>query len=113
MIYKVVRNLVHRVSEEQIPAGVFVSDEGTYNPDDGIQEISTGDAIVNIRQAPPPILWRPSFFAGKSQADINLLLGYALEQVDDKHDDYAKLVTFGVITQKKSKPSKKTDEGTS
>ena len=112
-IYKATGALVHRFSGEKIPAGTFVSDDGTYNPEDGIQTIKTGEAIQNIRQAPPPILWRPSYFAQREQADINLLLGHVLEVVDPDHDDYARLVEFDVIEIKKpSKSSKKTVEGT-
>jgi hypothetical protein len=102
-IYKVITNLVHSGSQERVPAGAFVSNEGTYNADEGIQEISTGDAQANLRQAPPPILLRPSYLAGKTQREINSLLGYALESVDNEHDDYARLVEFGVIKTKKKK----------
>jgi hypothetical protein len=113
-IYKATRDLVHKESGERIESGTFLSDDGTYNLEDGLQTISTGEAVINVSPAPPPILWRPSFLAGRSQADINYLIGYVLEVVDHIHDDYAKLVEFGVIKIKKTtKPSKtKTVEGT-
>lgn len=111
-IYKVMSPIVHRESGERVPAGAFISDEGVYKIEDGLQEIVTGEAVVNVRQAPPAILWRPSYFAGRPQANINLLVGVVLDIVDASHEDYAKLVEFGVIESKKTKPSKKTEEGT-
>ncbi len=105
-IYKVLSPMSHRESGERLDTGTYFSDEGKYNADETVQTIITGKAIQNVRPAPPPILWRPSFLAGRTQADINLLLGHVFEVVDPDHDDYAKLVEFGVIETKKDKPSK-------
>jgi len=111
-IYKALTNLVRRESQEVILSGTYFSDEGKYNPDDGVTEIATGEAVQNVRQAPPPILWRPSFLAERSQKDLNLLLGYAIEIVDATHEDYARLVEFDIVaTKKTSKPSKPAVEG--
>lgn len=110
--FKAIRNLSHAVSGEIVTSGTYFSDEGNqYDPTIGTVDISTGDAIPNVKQAPAPIKWRKGFYASTPEDTINLLLGYAIVLVAPGDDDYAFLQTHGVIpAPPKPKKTVKDDE---
>jgi len=110
MIYVALKNLRLRDSEDVIFAGTYFCDEADYDPDGGIQEISTGERVPGSSARPQPILYRAGFWANTEQSTKNLLIGHVVDIVDAHHPDYGKLVEFGVIQQKKTKSAKKADE---
>ena len=109
IIYKVLQSLSHQETGERVRAGAYVSDEGTvYDASVGITEVATGKGIKGVRKAPEPIRIRRGFFAETPDESINyLLLAGAIDVVDKGHDDYVRLVEFGVIEVAKPKKSPK------
>lgn len=83
-IYKALKNLSHIRTGELLKTGSFCSDNN---------EAEDATAVdVN------GVIWRDGYLSRRSQNDINVLLGYALDIVDEQHDDYDRLIDAGIIT---------------
>jgi len=90
-IYKVLKNLSHIKTNEKLYSGAFCSD----NPN-----ASNGLKIID------GVTWYDGYLANRPQADVNVLLGYALDIVDKTHPDYDRLVNVGIIQEDKKKGAK-------
>lgn len=113
MMYKALKNLRIGGTDDVITAGTYFDDDAPYDPD-GLIEVPTGEKQPGSSQVPKPILYRPGFWTNTTTSTKNLLLGYAVDMVDQHHPDYDKLVQFGVIqvkpTKSSRKPADKTEE---
>lgn len=84
-IYKALKNLSHVKTGERLNAGSFCTDN---NDAEDAEAVVVGG-----------IIWRAGYLAKRAQNDINILLGYALDIVDEQHDDYATLLDAGFISE--------------
>lgn len=106
MMYKALKNLRIGGTDDTIQAGTYFCDDAPYDPN-SLKAIPTGEKQPGSSQVPKPILYRPGFWSNTPVSTRNLLLGHAVDMVDQYHPDYEKLVQFGVIQVEKSKPIRK------
>ena len=84
-IYKALKNLSHIKTGERLNAGSFCTDN---NVAEDTEAVEVGG-----------IIWRDGYLSKRAQNDVNILLGYALDIVDEQHDDYATLLNVGLISE--------------
>lgn len=86
-IYKALKGLSHLRTGAKLKIGDFCTD----NPDaDEVTSLSSGAVFYD------------GYLSNRPQNDINILLGYALDIVDSKHQDYQYLLKSGLISDKKT-----------
>ncbi len=101
MIYKALHNLTDIITDVVVDAGTFIDDQERA---DGLKRGEYSDPD-DKRGRKKPIAFYQGFLYGRKQADIRLLMQLgAIEPIDAKHEDYAKLISAGFFEQDKPKP---------